>query len=138
MEKWVKIDWISDVNPEAYSVSNQGRVRRNNYSTETIMRGKKSVFKYKERPMSTFVKATESRGYKGKERVYVKLGKKQLFLHRIIGRAFVPGYFEGACINHLDGDPLNNDVSNLEWCTHKENLQHAWDNGFCTPRRSKK
>ena len=34
------------------------------------------------------------------------------------------------CINHIDGDRLNNHVENLEWCDHKENNNHAFDNGL--------
>ncbi len=33
-------------------------------------------------------------------------------------------------INHIDGSRLNNDVTNLEWCDHKENNNHAFDTGL--------
>jgi len=34
------------------------------------------------------------------------------------------------CINHIDGNKLNNDISNLEWLTCENNVKHAWDNGL--------
>jgi len=36
----------------------------------------------------------------------------------------------GKCCNHIDGNKLNNHISNLEWVTWSENMKHAWDNGL--------
>lgn len=66
---------------------------------------------------------------------YGKHGKTILIkTHRVIALAFVDGYFEGAVVNHKDGNKLNNDIINLEWVTQKENTIHAVENGFHTPK----
>lgn len=57
-------------------------------------------------------------------------GVKYIPVHRLVAICHLTGI--GSQINHKDGDKLNNDVSNLEWCTAQENTQHAYDNGLAT------
>lgn len=52
---------------------------------------------------------------------------KTVSVHRLVALSFVPGYKEGLCVNHKDGNKLNNSAENLEWVTGSENIRHAVD-----------
>ena len=51
-------------------------------------------------------------------------------VHRILAYLFIPNPNNYPCINHIDGDKLNNSLDNLEWCTHSHNNKHAYDTGL--------
>lgn len=53
---------------------------------------------------------------------------KAFYVHRLVAQAFIPNPNNLPIINHIDEDPSNNDVSNLEWCTHSYNINYGGRN----------
>lgn len=57
-------------------------------------------------------------------------GKKERFyIHRLVAQSFIDNPDKLPCVNHIDCNPLNNNVDNLEWCTHQQNIQHSYKLG---------
>jgi hypothetical protein len=55
---------------------------------------------------------------------------KTKYIHRLIAEYFIDDKFIHLQVNHKDGNKLNNDISNLEWVTNKENISHSILNGL--------
>lgn len=51
---------------------------------------------------------------------------KSYFTHRLVAMLFVQKVEGKDCVNHIDGNKLNNRFDNLEWVTPSENQQHAF------------
>lgn len=69
--------------------------------------------------------------------LYVGLSKqcktKLHLVHRLVAKTFIPNPLHLPEVNHKDENKLNNNVDNLEWCTHKYNVNYGTGN----KRRSK-
>jgi len=54
--------------------------------------------------------------------------QKTFLVHRLITSAFISNPNNLSEVNHKDGNKLNNNVSNLEWVTRSENINHSISN----------
>ena len=102
-----------------YKVSNYGRVK-------SLQRISKNGTKIKERILNP---SPQKNGY-----VQVHLstddGYRWELVHRLVANAFLRRKTESDCIvNHLDNNPSNNKLDNLEWTTYKGNMQWAAKQG---------
>lgn len=105
-----------------YEVSNFGRFRS---KERTVERGS-HTFVRKQMYIKTHLNAT---GYPS---VRLIVGKhiSRFMVHRLMAICFIDNPEMMPCINHLDGDKLNFSLNNLEWCTHEQNMAHAYDTGL--------
>ena len=62
---------------------------------------------------------------------------KRVAIHRLVGLHFIPNPENKPDINHIDNITINNESSNLEWCTHSENMLHAQRQGRLYAAQSK-
>lgn len=127
-EIWKDIDGYEGL----YQVSNYGRVKSLNYRNKGI----EGIL-------------TPKCNCDG--RLWVDLwgrGKpKHMLIHRLVGMAFIPNPYNYPQINHMDENPKNNRVDNLEWCTGSYNIRYSlerhprervWDQSRNTCRKNVK
>lgn len=112
-----------------FEASSQGRVR--SVARWTGTRGQNQFRWVKSHIVG---KNNGGRGYHRVNVAKYGKGKQHEVVHRMVAKAFVPNPDNLPCVNHIDGCKTNNHPENLEWCTHQENMKHAFDNEL-TPRK---
>lgn len=62
---------------------------------------------------------------------------KRHLIHRLVAENFIDNPNNYKIINHIDNNPSNNRVENLEWCTQSHNIKYAYENGRKKPPHTK-
>lgn len=122
LEVFLPVDGYHNI----YEVSNFGRVK-------SLERNVKSSYGSIQNRTERILKSTrKSNGY-----LHVVLcnssGKKDKSIHRLVATAFVPNIGDMPIVNHIDGNKLNNNADNLEWCNNSHNQLHAFEMGLQKP-----
>lgn len=118
---------------QIYEVSNYGRVRT--HKNKTTYTKKHGIRYWRQR----YLKNKNPNGRDIRFDLW-KDGKPKSYLaHRLVSYAFIPNDdLSKSSINHIDGNPKNNSVKNLEWCNHYENNNHAFDNNLIKTSKATK
>ena len=99
---------------ENYEVSDNGEVR--NKKTGRILKNSPTTYGY----LRVNLRANNES--------YTK------YVHQLVARNFLEGEGE---VNHIDGNKSNNNINNLEWVSHKQNITHAEETGLRDNRKKK-
>ena len=101
-----------------YEVSSLGRVRSLTRYIKQKNNSKKKIAGKILKPIPNkngYLMVTLSKDCKG----------KRYFVHRLVADAFILNKNNKKEVNHIDENPKNNKVNNLEWVTHLENSNYG-------------
>lgn len=114
-EVWKPVNVWDGAFADYYEVSNLGNVR--SYYNNRWGRRKEPKLLRPANPQRDFYRSVNLKALDGTHRSFC--------IHQLVASAFIPNPRNCKYINHKDGNKKNNVVENLEWCTQKENMEHA-------------
>lgn len=131
-EEWRNIEGYNG----KYQVSNLGRVRSVDRNTIHDSDHKRSSYCRFHKGIM-LKQSLDQNGYYRVSLYDQQNHLKYVPVHRLVARAFVPGYREGMQVNHINEMKFVNCAVNLEWVTPSENVNHGERNKKMVATRRK-
>lgn len=122
--------WKKYLDFENYMISNYGRCK--SLTRDVICKSKHRTIR--ERILKPRL---EKNGYL-RYNIYKNNKSYKISIHKMVAKCFIPNPNNYPCINHKDENKSNNYVDNLEWCTHKYNMNYGIRNKRIANTLSKK
>lgn len=104
-----------------YEVSNLGRIKSLDRYRKGKFKNSKSFLKGK------LLKLSPNKSGYLQSVITLNCIPKHLYVHREVALSFIDNKYNNKVVNHIDCNKQNNNISNLEWCTHLENTRHYWN-----------
>lgn len=114
-----------------YQASNLGRIRSAPDKVTSSARYKVRVWETRIIRPKKEKRCRNSKGYTDERVELWKDGThKTMLVSRLVAMAWVQGFSDEMTVNHINGNPLDNSASNLEWVTRAQNIQKAFETGL--------
>ena len=122
-EEWRPIKGYEGI----YEISNLGRVK-------SLVGWNGHSYVERERILAPYKQQSNKNYSRSVVKLFKQGVRRDFKVHRLVAEAFIPNPYKYEVVNRKDGNPLNNKVDNLEWCTQKMNVNHAINNELMITR----
>lgn len=129
-EKWMPIPYYE----QEYEASTLGRIRTK--EDKTTFSKRHGIRHWQQRILKPkFCASTiHKKRYDGRVELWKGGNHKTYLVARLILASFDKRFdlYSKMTVNHIDGNPLNNKLENLEWCSRGDNIRKGFENGQYT------
>lgn len=130
MERWRDIPGYDGI----YQASNYGNIRTcDGKITTSVLHG---IRRWKQRVLKQKCIKNSHGRVDPKVTLWKDKKPRDYLVSRLVALTWCNGYFDGATVNHIDGNPLNNREKNLEWISLKKNIQHGFETGLYSTQKA--
>lgn len=119
----------------SYQVSNLGNIK--SLDREVFQKNKNGNIQRHVYRGKLLKKQVQRNGYEVVN-LYKQMKMSKKLVHRLVATEFIENKNGYGYINHKDNNKRNNNVSNLEFCSQKDNIKYAYDFGKKIPPHMKK